>query len=106
MITIISREFSLEGKEDKMKCFCFQHDRLDGLSVPAGTEIYLYICIYFSPPYSTLSQTLKARVKILIRNVGRRRGNQGWGRGRGKCELCLQVCFPSAFSEHDKANGG
>lgn len=104
IITIISREFSLQGEEDEIKCFCFQQERLDGLSVPATADRYIYIFMFISlfshsnPPSSPFLVTnIKRGGKILIRNVEKRQGNQGcWGEGRR--ELCLsQVCFPSAF---------
>lgn len=58
IITMISREFSLQGEEDKIKCFCFQQERLDGLNCPSDSRpIYLYIHVYFSlfshsPPHN------------------------------------------------------
>lgn len=50
IITIISREFSLQGEEDKMKCFCFLQDRLDGLSLPAtaGRDIFIRLYLFLS----------------------------------------------------------
>lgn len=62
LITIISREFSLQGEEDKIKCCCFQQERLDGLSVLATADRYIYIFMFISlssptprrPPPSSL----------------------------------------------------
>lgn len=99
IITIISREFSLQGEEDKMKCFCFLQDRLDGLSPSDSRPRYIYIFVFISlllPPAPL--QTLKEGVKIFIRNVERLGNQDCWGRGRGAWELCLQVCVPSGFS--------
>lgn len=46
IITIISLEFSLQGEEDKMKCFCFLQDKLDGLSLPATADRDIFLCLY------------------------------------------------------------
>lgn len=100
IITIISREFSLQGEEDKMKCFCFLQDRLNGSQSPSDSRSrYIYIFVFISlllPPAPL--QTLKEGVKILIRNVERRLGNQDcWGRGRGKGSCVFKFAFQVAF---------